>query len=205
MRRLLCAGALAAGMAPVGALHAVEPGPYLGFGLGRTSFDFDVSRDFDVSNDVSGSVDTTDTGYKIFGGYRFTPNVGVEVYFADLGDTTFRGDVSGAPDVLCIGDISGDINIDGFGVSMIGLLPAGRDFNVYGKFGIYSWDLNMRVTDSCGPFRETRSDTELMYGLGVSYQFNFQTSVQLEWERYTEILTDLDNDFISLGLSFALY
>lgn len=205
MKRLLCAGALAAGMAPAGALYAVEPGPYLGFGLGRTSYDLSVS-DYDDGNVSNGSVDTSDTGYKIFGGYRFTPNVGVEVYFADLGDTSFRGQASGVTeDHWCFGNVSSEVNVDGFGAALLGMVPAGRDFNVYGKFGIYSWDLVAHESDSCGRFRDSASDTELMYGLGVSYQFNFQTSVQLEWERYTDILNDFDVDFLSLGLSFALY
>lgn len=205
MRRLLCAGALAAGMVPAGSLYAFEPGPYLGFGLGATSYDLSVS-DYDDGNIVGGSVDTSDTGYKLFAGYRFTPNVAVEAYFADLGDTGFDGQASGTTeDHWCFGNVSSNVSVDGFGASMVGLFPVSRDFNVHGKFGIYSWDLTAREADSCGRFRDTASDTELMYGLGVSYQFNYQTSVQLEWERYTDILNNFDVDFFSLGLSFALF
>lgn len=207
MNRLLSAGLVAAAMAPVGAVHAWDEGPYLGFALGGTSYDLDVA-DYDDGNIVSGtgSVDTSDTGYKIFGGYRVTPNVAVELYFADLGDSTFRGEADGlVEDHWCFGRVSSQVEVDGLGLSLLGNAPIGRDFNAYGKFGIFAWKMRAHETDSCGRFRDSESDTELMYGAGVSYQLNYQTSVHLEWERYTDILGNFDIDFFSLGLSFSLY
>ncbi|MDR2878141.1 MAG: porin family protein [Chromatiales bacterium] len=204
MRKLLCVGALAAGMAPIGALYAIEPGPYLGFGIGATSYDLGVS-DYDDGNVTRGSVDTSGTGYKLYGGYRFTPNIGLEAYYANLGNTTFNGVANGTTKKHWnFGDISSKSSVDGFGAAMVGTFPVNRDFNVHGKFGLYSWDFDSRETDSGGSFRDSDSGTGLMYGLGVSYQFNFQTALQLEWERYTDV-PSFDVNFFSLGLSFLLY
>lgn len=207
MKRFLIAGFIAACAAPVGSLHAWEPGPYLGFAIGGTDYDLGVA-DYDDGNIVpgSGSVDTTDTGYKIFGGYRVTPNVGVELYFADLGNTTFRGIADGvAEEHWCFGRVSSELEVDGLGLSLLGNVPVGRDFNVYGKFGILAWKMRARESDSCGLFRDSESDTSLTYGAGISYQLDYRTSVQLEWERSTDILDNFDVDFFSLGLSFYLY
>lgn len=209
MKRLLSAGIIACA-ASSGAAHAWEPGPYLGFSLGGTSFDLNVS-DYDDGNLIPGtnSVDTSDTGYKLFGGYRITPNVGVELYYANLGDSTFRGRAGAQVDHWCTGRVASEIEVDGFGVSLLGNVPVSRNFNVYGKFGLYAWDWDARESDSCGTFRDSESGTELAFGAGVSYQINYLTSVHLEWERYNDVLDSLsgefDVDFYSIGLSFALY
>jgi OOP family OmpA-OmpF porin len=208
MKRILCGGiAVCAAMA--GTAHAWEPGPYLGFALGGTSYDLDVS-DYDDGNLIGGnSVDTSDTGYKFFGGYRITPNIGAEIYYANLGDSTFRGQAGAQVDHWCTGRISSEVEVDGFGASLLGNVPAGRDFNIYGKVGIFAWDWDARETDSCGTFRDSESGTELAFGAGVSYQINYMTSVHLEWERYKDILDgstgEFDVDFFSVGLSFSLY
>lgn len=205
MKRFLAAGLLAGAMAPAGVLHAWEEGPYLGFAIGATDYDLGLS-DYDDGNIVSGSVDNSSTGYKIFGGYRLTPNVAVELYFADLGDTGFRGQAAGAAvEHWCFGTVDSKVEADGFGLSLLGNVPVGRNFNLYGKFGIFGWDAKARETDSCGRFVDSDSGTELTFGAGASYQLNYRTSVQLEWERYRDIFDSFDVDFISLGLSFDLY
>lgn len=204
MKRFLAAGLLAGAVAPLGVLHAWEEGPYLGFAIGATDYDLGVS-DYDDGNIVSGSVDTSSTGYKLFGGYRLTPNVAVELYFADLGDTGFRGQAGANEDHWCTGAVSSKVDVDGFGLSLLGNVPVGRNINFYGKFGIFGWDAQARETDSCGRFRDNDSGNELTFGAGASYQLNYRTSVQLEWERYRDIFDSFDVDFFSLGLSFDLY
>lgn len=208
MKRILWGGvAVCAAMA--GAAHAWEPGPYLGFALGGTSYDLDVS-DYDDGNLVgSRSVDDSDTGYKLYGGYRITPNIGVEVYYVNLGDSTFRGRAGAAVEYWCEGPVSSKVEVDGFGASLLGGMPIGRDFSIYGKAGIFAWDWDARETDSCGTFRDSESGTELAFGAGVSYQINYMTSVHVEWERYMDVLDgfsgEFDVDFFSVGLSFSLY
>jgi OOP family OmpA-OmpF porin len=207
MKRILGVGIVVCA-ATAGAAHAWEPGPYLGFALGSTSFDLDVA-DYDDGNLLGGSVDTSDTGYKLFGGYRITPNVGAELYYANLGDSTFRGRAGAQVDHWCEGPVASEVEVDGLGVSLLGNVPVGRDFNIYGKFGIFAWDWDARESDSCGNFRDSESGTELAFGAGVSYQINYLTSVHLEWERYNDVLDsfsgEFDVDFFSLGLSFSLY
>jgi OOP family OmpA-OmpF porin len=209
MKRILSGGIVVCA-AMAGAAHAWEPGPYLGFAFGGTSYDLSVS-DYNDGNLIgnSNSVDDSDTGYKLFGGYRITPNIGAEFYYANLGDSSFRGDAGAQVDHWCEGPVSSEVEVDGFGASLIGNVPVGRDFNIYGKFGIFAWDWDARESDSCGTFRDSESDTELAFGAGVSYQINYLTSVHLEWERYKNILDsfsgEFDVDFFSLGLSFSLY
>lgn len=49
-------------------LSAWAQGAYIGAGYGRTSVDYGACE-----GDISCSVDDTDSGFKIFGGYQFGP------------------------------------------------------------------------------------------------------------------------------------
>lgn len=80
MKRLLAAFIIAASLAS-GAAFAQSPGvgPYVGGSLGPSNFS---------SDSCIGNCDKTDIGYKVFGGYMFTPYLGAEVGYGAFGKAT---------------------------------------------------------------------------------------------------------------------
>ena len=78
MKRLLTASLIAAAFAS-GAAFAQSPGvgPYVGASIGLS--------DYDWSGGCAGECDKTDIGFKVYGGYMFTPYIGAEVGYGAFG------------------------------------------------------------------------------------------------------------------------
>jgi OOP family OmpA-OmpF porin len=135
-------------------------GWYAGVGVG--TFDYDI-------------VDESDNGAKVFVGYGFHPNFGVELTYADLGE----GEVKQA------GVGSASVEAAGYGLSAVGILPVNPNFSVFGKVGYFSWDVDAKATLT-GIFSASGDDSgsDVFYGVGAQYDFNRNFGARFEWELY---------------------
>jgi OmpA-OmpF porin, OOP family len=134
----LSAGALAQGMAPV-------PGFYAGVDVGQT----DVGPE-------------DDTGFKIFGGYRFHRNIAAEIGYGLLFD-------KGGAEVTSLEAVA------------VGIFPVANQFSIIGKLGF------AHLMADPGS-----DETELTYGLGVQYDLNRNLGFRLQWQRYSTDPDDVD-------------
>ena len=159
---LAALGLTAAFLAPTAMVNAAQEGPYFGASIG--------SADDDVFNE-------TDTGLKLFGGYNFNSNLGVEVAYVDLGE--YRG---------------GTFEQDGISVEAVGYLPIADNIDVFGKLGMFSWDVSTPTVSDDG--------NDLTYGLGLNFQMNSQIGVRAEWQNYEDI-SGGDVSLISDGVSLS--
>ena len=140
-----------------------------------------------------GSCDDKDTAYRIFGGYKFHPNIAVEGGYAPLGES------SGSLGAL--GNVTAEANAwDLEGVGSWGL---GNNFSVFGKLGFYNAEVKLG-----GVASGKKTTTDLLYGLGGQYDFNRNLGLRLEWTRYSGVKapnvgaasgSDTDIDVVSLG------
>jgi OOP family OmpA-OmpF porin len=145
---------------------AAGNGPYVGASIG----------DFGV--DVGG-FDGSDTGFKVFGGYRFMDYFAAELEYLDGGT---------------VEDAGLEIDVSGWNVSGIGRLPIGEKFNVFAKLGMIFWDAD---TNGFGD----DSGEDFSWGIGAGYSFTDQFGVQLEYQGFE--IEDTDTvDMISLGASW---
>lgn len=186
--------------------NAQNPVWYLGLSAGQSDFDTPVSgRELKsllqaggVTSDVS--IDDTDTGVKLFAGYRLTPNIAFEAGWVDLGKISIDVDVS-SPESLSLGV---DSEIDGLALSVIGIVPIDERLEVFGRIGVYSWDANAEAVVSEGGTAIKASDdddgSDPVYGIGVQYDFTDILKGRAEWERY-DIGGD-DVDLTSLGIAY---
>ncbi|MDO6561816.1 porin family protein [Amphritea sp. 1_MG-2023] len=163
---------------------ASAEGGYLGGSYGRTEFNVSSSERADLNSLGFSVKDDSDQGFKVFGGYRFNKNIAVEGYYADLGDLELTG-----------GSVNVDAAIDGYGVSLVGLLPVTEQVDLFAKVGMFHWsnDVSSNVGVSGGD-----DGTDGSYGLGVAYTMDSVT-FRAEFERYD--LGDVDVDLISAGLA----
>ena len=196
---------LASGLA-AGA-HGPETGPYLGVGLGAT--DLDSSRaEVDAAASAAGltgsttQFDDTDTGWKIFGGYRFNPYVAAELTYVDVGEASATY-VATAPTAATLA-----ASADGTAVSaaVVGIYPLGERVEIFGKIGLYRWDVDGTATAVVGGASVSASDSDdgidVMFGAGVGYNFTDNIGVRIEWERYND-LSDADVDMFSVGAVYG--
>ncbi len=147
----------------------------------------------------SGSADkTTDTGYKVFGGFNFTKNWGLELGYNDFGNGyTFRGDIGATPFSI------GDGKVDNVYLAATGTLPLSNDFALFAKAGVARNRVSIGpkcISSLCLTVGST-SRSQAMYGLGASYAFTKSLGVQLEYEDYGKLSGD---DFWGTGASGAV-
>ncbi|MEX0958544.1 MAG: outer membrane beta-barrel protein [Burkholderiales bacterium] len=168
---------LGMGIAPAAAQGT---GFYVGAGAGQTSSDLCSDPAF-----AGLSCDDKDTGIKVFGGYNFLPNFGVEAAWIDLGEASVSGPGG-----------SGKVSVDGYQIAGVGILPINPQFDVFGKVGFYMWDAELTST-----FGNASEDgTDLMFGFGGAWNFTPQLSLRAEWERFD--VDDEDADLLSASIVF---
>ena len=211
-------------------------GQYLGAGYGQSKADIDKAK---ISSNLIGSgytgsptpsttADETDTGWKLFGGYQFTRNWGVEFAYVDLGKTTVnsRATAAGATDVYRT-----EATAKGWSIAGVGTVMVSDTFGVFGKLGAFRWDYDTKcsiVTNatgiancapttgpSAGPANRSASGTDLTYGVGLKYNLTKQTSLRVEWEQFKDIgskfnatgtsgTSQADVNLISIGIQYKL-
>ncbi len=215
----LAIGALTAHLAA----YAAGERFYGGLSLGFSSTDVDnlAAEDLDDIYDpitaFNADKDTSDQGWKLFGGYQFNRYFGLEASFATLGEYTRTGSgsgvnaISGGPAV----DFSTDstLELNGFGVSAVGTLPLSRQLSAFAKPGLFRWSAKNDIAVSqsgAGASASSVDDNgiDFQLGIGASYRINRLWRVRAEWERYFRMgeqstTDEADVDLFSLGVEFG--
>lgn len=133
-----------------------------------------------------------DTGFKVLGGYRASKYLALESAVVFLGEF-------GPADVFSKGGLS---------LEFVGILPIGHRFELFGKLGIFLWQI---TADICTPFGSgfvcvedaTVDDgTDATYGAGFQTHFTKRWSGRLEWQRFTDVGTD-DIDLLSVNVIYG--
>ena len=183
----LLAAAVLGTVATTSALADNAPGWYVGGNVGRTYTDFDNAR---LTNSLAGqgfrvtsnSEDKHDTGYKLFGGYQLHRNFAIEGGYFDLGKVNYG--VTTFP----AGSFAGETKVRGLNLDLVGILPIGDRFSVFGRVGAaYAQSRSSFARTgniALGNFDSRNNDTNVKVGLGAEYAFTPALSVRGEIERY---------------------
>jgi len=159
---ILAAAFLACGMT---AAHAEnERGLYVGVGVGQFNIKVD---DVDTADELRETFDSDDTVFKVFGGYRFNPFIGIELDYIDLG---------GPEDTVENVKVKAEIN--GFAPYVIGTLPVGP-VELFARVGYYLYDVKISG-ESLGSVDDSAED--LVYGAGVGLTLFEHLHARLEYE-----------------------
>ena len=148
---------------------------YVGGSLGYTDF-----RGPDIGGQ---STDRHDTGFKVHGGWEFSPYFAAELGYAYLGKP---------------GSGAGEIKVEGVFIDAVGTFPVSPGFSVLGRIGAFNSKVKSeRLGDS------DRS-TDVKFGVGVQYDINPQMNVRGEYERYRIDAFDVktDHDMWSIGVNY---
>ena len=158
---------------------------YLGAGAGQSRAKI---NDSSVSAVLAGSgfaaagttKDLNEFSYKMFLGYQFNRNIAVEGGFFDLGE--YKLTTTTVP----AGTLRGSVkNHRGNNVDVLGMLPLGDKFSLYGRLGIQrskTYDLFSGVAVANPAPSKNKTDYKL--GLGAEFLFTKNLGARGEWERY---------------------
>ena len=173
-------------------------GFYAGFGAGQSSADLET-----CDLDLSCTSEDTDTAYKLFAGYRFTPNWAIEAAYLDAG----RLSQNGTDTVL--GTASANFDVSGINLAALGIYPVTDRFSLQAKAGLFLWNLDVDVSSSTlGAGSISESGNSPMLGVGASYGFTERIGVLVEYERFIDVgeqdvTGESDVDIFSASLVFS--
>jgi len=187
-------------------------GGFIGASVGRSSVDISESE-IDaaiVAEGVASSVtsaDDSDTGWKVFLGYRANKNFAFEAGYVDLGEATIVTTTTG-PDAI----FGGRAEVNGYFGDVLGIMPVDPSLDLFLKAGIYRWQMEWDVAAATGGSvflaSGKENGTNIKLGLGASYRIGDSISIRAEYERYRDVgdkdVTGKDDvDFFSVGISTA--
>lgn len=180
-------------------------GFHIGLSVGQSKVDIEAPRvgGAFVSSEAN---DETDTGFKLYGGYRFHRHFAVEGGWADLGSFRARRNVT----VPASGSVTAEIEASGPYVDALGIIPLGQ-FALFGKVGAMYATTETRfsttgaVVLAPGVARTTEdSEVEFKFGLGASFSFTQRFAIRAEYERFFDVGTSQtgegDIDLMSVGI-----
>ncbi|MFT3859514.1 MAG: outer membrane beta-barrel protein [Aquabacterium sp.] len=134
---------------------------FIGIGLGNGSIDQDCVAG-QTCDDPGGAIN-------IYTGGMFTPYLGMQLGYFRLDDTDRNG---------------GTTKISGVNISLIGVAPLGTQFSLVGRVGgTYGWT---DITAGAGVPVATGEEKGFVpaFGAGVSWDFNRNMSLTLDWDRH---------------------
>lgn len=206
MKKIQLAGVLAAMLA---APLAQAEGVYLAGTIGRASIDLergemDATLVSAGATGVSSRVDENDTHYGLAIGYAFNPNFAVEAGYVDFGDARYRATFAG-------GNADADVEAHGWAVSVLGTMPLGDAFSIYGRLGGIQAkvEIDVNATGPGGTASGKASDRSwsMLYGIGAGYRVTEAIGVRAEYTRYDSLgggdVGEGDVDTWSLGLTYS--
>lgn len=167
---------------------------YIGGGVGAGSAKLgNFSATSGTTTVSSQGSNSTSTSGKIFGGYQFTPNWGVEGQYVYLGRYNFNAtsNVAGVTG-------SGSYKADSFDLAGTGTLPLGNFF-LMGKLGLAFNHVNGGNFCASGPGGTACATlgngnrTDLLAGVGAGYNFNANWGLRLEYENFGKMAKNNNN------------
>ena len=162
---------------------------YLGIGAGASRISGVNSSTTVLGAPVTASGgDTTKTGWKLYGGYQFTQNWGIEAQYTDLGNRTVN--VTVGPPVNLGG--STVISANQWALSGTGTLPLSNDFYLMAKLGATRNHIgggNLTIAGVSAAVGGTNR-TDLLAGIGAGYNFTKNIGVRLEYENFGKMASN---------------
>ena len=181
---------------------------YGGIGVGQSRAKIDDPRI--ISGLLSSGYTTTsitdddrDTGYKLFGGYKFNKNFALEGGYFDLGKFSF------VATTVPPGTLTGQIKLRGINLDALGILPITNNFSAFGRVGVHYTEARDTFSGTGAVVvtnpRPSKKEANLKVGVGVQYDVTPSLGLRAEAERYR--INDAvgnrgDIDVYSLGLLY---
>ena len=150
--------------------------------------------DVDQIDNTVDAWDEDDTAYKFFGGFRLNKVLAFELDYMNLGE----------PSGAVVPGNNLDASVDGFAPYVIGTVPLGERFEVYGRLGYFFYDATRSQDDGFGGRVQFDEESEdLVWGAGLGANIGEKLNVRFEYERFDlEGLDDADALWLTAAWKF---
>lgn len=174
------------GTALVLPIAAQAEGAYVGVNVGS------------AETKVSGGGETgkdSDTGAKLYAGYDFSKNFGVEAGYANLGKPKDSD-----------GNASASIEPTSFYIAGTGSFPMNDQFSLFAKVGLSANRAKLSATVGNISGSEKFNNTAAIIGVGAAYNFSKNIALVAEYENFGKVFdkqgADAKSDMLSIGLRY---
>jgi opacity protein-like surface antigen len=164
--------------------------------------------------DTTSTLDDSDTGFGIAGGYQLNDHIAVEFAYVDLGSVDYRASTTVSDGVdEANADVALESSAQGPVLSALGILPIGERFSLFGRvgFSLLNAEGTARVTLAGISQRASQSSqkSDPVLGVGAELSLSKHFAIRLAWDRYFDVGTadvtgDIDADLITLGVRMGL-
>jgi OOP family OmpA-OmpF porin len=188
MKRLINALVLASSLL-AGAAFA-QVGWYGGASVGMSDYS---------SSDCVGNCDKTDWGMKLFGGYMFTPYIGLELDYGWFGTANLNARAKSGQNVLA------EVKTDGYSGWIVGQYPIDQ-WRLFGKLGFARLDTQVTAQAPGTTLYYNNNDPSFQFAwaLGGAYMFDKNLGIRAEYEarKYKFESSDQTMGFWSVGVQY---
>jgi OmpA-OmpF porin, OOP family len=132
-----------------------------------------------------GSASDPSTGYRIAGGYHFTPNWGAELGYSVSGN----GDLGGQ-----------NYNVESTQIAVTGTLPLNPQFDLFAKLG---YAMNKLTGDAISGCSNCSKD-DYLYGIGAQYNINKKVGIRVQYEELGKVTDSGSGDPKATNYSLGL-
>jgi OOP family OmpA-OmpF porin len=163
---------------------------YIGAGAGPTHLDADCGGTISCNNNG--------TGIKLYGGYKFAPNIAVEFNYMDFG-TAKASALVGASVV----NIEMKSKLVGGGVAL--LSDIAPNWNAAARLGLGSVSTDVKGASGGQTVDLSESSTQAYFGLGIGYAVTKQLSINgaIDFSKTKFSGESANLRFVSVGLTYA--
>jgi len=197
MQRCRIGGLLALTLS--GAASAGDTGWYtlLGATLSQADIsaaDYKAALEATGATNVVATVDNSDSGWTLMGGYKFSRHLAMEAGYVDLGkqiaDATYAQ--LGSP-------VHAETRLQAFQLDVVASYPLNRWLALDGKLGWYAWTSDSQVSNAIASQTTRDRGNNVVFGVGASVKLVDPLDLRVGWDRYNDA-DGTDVDLYSLAL-----
>lgn len=166
------------------------------------------------------SFGSTDTGYRLSGGYQFNPYFRLEASYVHLGEVTGNYTNPGGPycGLICAQSyiVNADLKTHGWTLELVGAYPFNNRWTIFARAGEIEADSELTEDFTpiapyyclfCENSSVTSSDVDVTYGMGVQWSFARHWAARLSWDRYVTLgyklpMGDFNINLTSVGIAY---
>ncbi len=169
------------------------------------------------ANTASTSIIASDSSFSFFYGYKLAPTLAVELSYNNLGTAGLDGTIDVITGGASVGNVSYDVKgeITSLGLTGVYWFDSKGSVKPFVKLGYHSWELDalstvtttgtLSNTSTTSVVTGTASGTDLLFGVGINFEFSDALGLRLEYESFdigsnTSLLSDIS--VLSAGLNY---
>lgn len=151
---------------------------YLGGGAGQSTYD-DIDEVESACTAVGAACtsDDTDTGFKVFTGYRIVEFLALEAGYIDMGEAVAQASAPVPARAV--------LSAEGGFLALLPQIPIGDIGAIFGRIGLSAVDAKLTATGGGRRIDDSSGAAAVVFGAGAEIHLTESVSVRGEWERHS--------------------